>query len=75
VSRVVEVGRKIVSAVGRVDYTRVRLAGGKVEPLASSGASILSSTTQADGFIVIPAELEGYPPGAFVNVFLYDLPG
>ena len=36
------------------------------------GASILSSTTRADGFVVVPADSEGYPPGAEVEVFLYD---
>jgi molybdopterin molybdotransferase len=70
--RPVEVGRKIVSAVGRVDYCRVRLNEGRAEPLALSGASILSSTTRADGFVVIPAESEGYAPGTTVTVFLYD---
>jgi len=74
-SHVAPVGRKIVSAVGRVDYTRVRLVAGSVEPVATSGASILSSTTAADGFVVVPAELEGYPPGASVTVYLYDPPG
>ena len=67
-----ETARKIVSAVGRVDYCRVRLVDGKVEPIALSGASILSSTTRADGFVIIPAELEGYAPGTTVAVFLYD---
>ena len=51
------VARKIVSAIGRVDYCRVRLTEGEVEPLALSGASILSSTTRADGFVIVPAEL------------------
>ena len=44
------------------------------ESLAVSGASILSSTTRADGFVIVPADLEGYPEGAIVNVFLYDVP-
>jgi molybdopterin molybdotransferase len=64
--------RKIVSAVGRLDYVRVRLVAGGVEPLAIGGASILSSTTRADGFVVVPEDSEGYPPGAEVEVFLYD---
>jgi molybdopterin molybdotransferase len=64
---------KIASELGRVDYTRVRLVEGKVEPLAISGASILSSTTRADGFVVVPADLEGYAAGAVVTVWLYDL--
>jgi molybdopterin molybdotransferase len=64
--------RKLASALGRLDYARVRLAGGQVEPLAISGASILSSTTRADGFVLVPADLEGYPAGAEVTVWLYD---
>ena len=64
--------RKLVSTVGRVDYARVRVQGNEIEPLAISGASILSSTTRADGFVIVPADSEGYPPGATVNVFLYD---
>jgi molybdopterin molybdotransferase len=66
------VARKIVSAVGRVDYCRVRLAGDAIEPLALSGASILSSTTRADGFVIVPSESEGYAPGTAVTVYLYE---
>lgn len=66
------VSGKIVSAVGRVDYCRVRLSGGVVEPLALAGASILSSTTRADGFVIVPAESEGCGDGAEVTVYLYD---
>lgn len=64
--------RKIISAVGRLECMRVRLAEGRVEPLAVGGASILSSTTRADGFVLIPPDSEGHPPGAEVEVFLYD---
>jgi molybdopterin molybdotransferase len=65
------VARKIVSAVGRVDYCRVRLGEEGVEPLALSGAAILSSTTRADGFVIVPAASEGYAPGSTVTVYLY----
>jgi molybdopterin molybdotransferase len=64
--------RKLVSTVGRVDYARVRVQNTEVEPLAISGASVLSSTTRADGFVIIPADSEGYPPCAEVSVYLYD---
>jgi molybdopterin molybdotransferase len=64
--------RKIASAVGRVDYVRVRVGNGQVEPLATSGASILSSTTRADGFVLVPRDSEGHPPGEVVLVHLYD---
>ena len=48
------------------------LVDGRVEPIALSGASILSSTTRADGFVIVPAESEGYGPDAEVTVYLYD---
>lgn len=64
--------RKLVSTVGRLDYARVSVTGNEAEPLAISGASILSSTTRADGFVVVPPDSEGYPPGAEVEVFLYQ---
>jgi molybdopterin molybdotransferase len=64
--------RKLVSVVGRVDYARVKIVEGSVEPLAIGGAAVLSSTTRADGFVIIPADSEGYPPGAEVEVRLYD---
>lgn len=66
------VATKIVSAVGRVDYCRVRLEHGRVLPISVSGASILSTMTRADGFVVVPAEMEGYGPGEEIDVFLYD---
>ena len=65
--------RKISSAVGRVDYCRVLIQDGHVEPLALSGASRLSSTVRGDGFVVIPASLEGYAPETVVDVYRYDL--
>jgi len=71
-SRMLPLQRKISSAVGRVDYCRVAVVEDRLQPLALSGASILSSTTRADGFVIVPAELEGYPPGSEVTVHLYD---
>lgn len=64
--------RKLASVVGRLDYARVRLVDGDVEPLAVSGASVLSSATRADGFVVIPADSEGYGEGESIEVHLYD---
>lgn len=66
------VARKIVSEVGRVDYVRIKLTPAGVEPLALSGASVLSSTTRADGFVVAPAESEGFGPGSEVTVYHYE---
>jgi molybdopterin molybdotransferase len=63
--------RKISSAIGRLDYARVRIEDGRVTPLSVSGASVLSSTTRADGFVVVPDDSEGFAAGADVNVWLY----
>jgi molybdopterin molybdotransferase len=65
-------GRKIGSAIGRVDYVRVAIEDGCVVPLATSGASILSSTVRAAGAVIVPRGLEGVPEGAEVEVLLYD---
>jgi molybdopterin molybdotransferase len=69
---VLPLARKISSAVGRVDYVRVVVRDGGVEPLATSGASVLSSTTRADGFVLVPRDSEGHAPGETVCVYLYD---
>ena len=66
-------GAKLVSTLGRVDYARVRIENELVMPLSTSGASILSSTTRADGFVVVPPDSEGLPAGSRVRVHLYDL--
>ena len=66
--------RELTSTVGRLDYARVVIAEEEVEPISVSGASVLSSTTRASGFVVIPEESEGYGAGEAVEVFLYDLP-
>jgi len=69
--------RKISSAVGRTDYVRVALERDMVIPIATSGASILSSTVRADGCVIVPRELEGMAEGVEVEVLLYDdeMPG
>jgi molybdopterin molybdotransferase len=63
--------RKISSPIGRLDYARVQSIDGAVAPLAVGGASVLSSTTRADGFVVVPDASEGFAPGTDVEVWLY----
>ncbi len=65
-------GERMVSQVGRVDYARVRIEDATVYPTAISGASRLSSLTEADGFVIVPSALEGYPIGTVVRVGLFD---
>jgi len=63
--------RKISSPIGRLDYARVTVSDGMVEPLAVAGASMLSSTTRADGFVIVGDDSEGFAAGADVDVWLY----
>jgi molybdopterin molybdotransferase len=63
---------KIASAVGRVDYVRVKAINGTAEPIAVSGASILSTTVVADGFVLVDSDREGFAPGEPVEVYLYE---
>jgi len=63
--------RKISSPIGRLDYARVRIVDGLVEPLAVTGASVLSSTTRADGFVIVGEDSEGFRAGDEVEVWLY----
>jgi molybdopterin molybdotransferase len=63
--------RKISSPIGRLDYARVRVDGSRVEPLAVAGASVLSSTTRADGFVIVGDDSEGFAAGCEVDAWLY----
>ena len=50
---------------------RPRSTDGRVEPLSVAGASVLSSTTRADGFVIVGDDSEGFAAGADVDVWLY----
>ncbi|MEA2024976.1 MAG: gephyrin-like molybdotransferase Glp [Actinomycetota bacterium] len=63
--------RRIISQIGRTDYARVVVDEDRVDPVAISGSSVLSSVTGASGFVVVPASLEGYPEGTRVTVHCY----
>jgi molybdopterin biosynthesis enzyme len=59
--------RKIASTVGIAEVVTVRRIGAEVEPLAA-GVLPLQALARADGWILVPAECEGYPAGATVAV-------
>ena len=64
---------KISSAIGRIEYVRLRIENDLAFVIASGGASILSSTTQADAFLLTEEDSEGFAEGDEVQVWLYDL--
>ena len=59
--------RKVASTVGVTELVPVKRSGDKVEPLASRYLP-LSVLTRSDGWILVPADSEGYPAGAEVEV-------
>ncbi len=63
---------KIASRTGYKTFARVRIESGKAVPLATSGAGILSSVSKADGFVIIPPNVEGYGKGEEVKVVLIE---
>ena len=66
------VGRRIVSSIGDVEFCQVRVVSGEAIPLGSAGSGGLVSAARAEGFVLIPAPLEGYASGASVDAYMYD---
>ncbi len=66
--------RKLSSKIGRTDFVRVRVHEGAATPVATAGASNLSSTVIADGFTIVASDSEGAGPGELVRVYLFDDP-
>ncbi len=63
---------KLTSKPGSRTYARVALRDERVEPVMISGSGILSSMAKADGFVIIPENVEGYDEGQRVEVVLFD---
>ena len=55
--------RKIVSTVGMTEVVPVRRSGEGIEPLAY-GYWPMQALARADGWVLVPAESEGFPAGA-----------
>ena len=59
--------RKVASPVGLAEFVPVRRSGDTAEPLAAKYLPF-SALSRADGWILVPADSEGYPEGATVMV-------
>jgi molybdenum cofactor synthesis domain-containing protein len=66
----VPLGRRIASAAGRHQFYTVRLENGAAFP-AFKGSGDITSLSQADGFIEIPANQSVVEEGAMVDVTLF----
>jgi molybdopterin molybdotransferase len=69
--------RKLTGKPGSRTYARVAIRNERVEPILisasmASGSGILSSMAKADGFVIIPANVDGYDKGQRVEVVLFD---
>jgi molybdopterin molybdotransferase len=68
--------RKVPSALGRRVFLRVRVfeeAGEfMAEPVRVKGSGILSTMTEANGYVMIPENREGLDRGESVTVHLFD---
>ncbi len=62
--------RKIASPIGLSEWVPVTCNGSDVTPIALPPADGIAGLTSADGFLVVPAGLEGHAPGALVDVVL-----
>lgn len=60
------------SSLGRMEFVRCRIMAGNVEPIRSSGSSMISSLAIADGYILIDELTEGINPGDMIE-FTYFL--
>ena len=67
-----KLGTKISSQIGRTEYVRLRIEKELAYLIAAGGASILSTTTKADGFLLTDEESEGFAEGEEVRIWLYD---
>jgi molybdopterin molybdotransferase len=59
--------RKVASSLGLTEVVPMRMHDGAAEPIAS-GYVPLSALAQADGWLLVPADSEGYPRGAEVVI-------
>ena len=64
----VRLTRKIASAIGVTELVPVTRDGRGAEPLASRYLP-LSAISRADGYVLVPAESEGYSAGSAVRVW------
>ncbi len=67
--------RRVAGILGSRTYVRVQVSESHGElfadPVRTSGAGILSSLVQANGFIIVPEHMEGYEEGQTVEVELF----
>jgi len=68
--------RKIATSLGRKTFVRVLVSERNGEylaqPISARGSGIISTMTQANGYVIVPENREGLAEGEFVSVHLFD---
>jgi molybdopterin molybdotransferase len=71
-----KIKRRIVVALGRKNYVRVRVLEKNhellAEPISARGSSMISTMTNANGYVVVPENREGLEEGEVVSVQMFD---
>jgi molybdopterin molybdotransferase len=70
------IARRISTVLGRKTFIRVRVCqregGFFVEPISTTGSSVISTVTNAHGYIIVPENREGLEEGETVTVHLFN---
>ena len=68
--------RRIATTLGRKNFVRVRVLQKDddffAEPISARGSSLISTMTRANGYVVVPENVEGLEEGDIVSVHMFD---
>ena len=68
--------RRITTTLGRKNFLRVRVLQKDddffAEPVSARGSSLISTMTRANGYVVVPENVEGLEEGDIVSVHMFD---
>jgi molybdopterin molybdotransferase len=68
--------RRIATTLGRKNFVRVRVFQKDddffAEPISARGSSLISTMTKANGYVVVPENVEGLEGGDMVSVHMFD---
>jgi molybdopterin molybdotransferase len=69
--------KRITTALGRKTFVRVHVSESKgeyfAEPISARGSGIISTMTKANGYVVVPENVEGVDEGEIVLVHLFNV--
>jgi molybdopterin biosynthesis enzyme len=68
--------RRIATTLGRKNLVRVHVLQKDddffAEPISARGSSLISTMTRANGYVVVPENVEGVEEGDIVSVHMFD---